>query len=119
MKKSRIQITSNYTSHDHFVFFLLSVVYLEIYGYTAQMTSRNWTRKNSNATTTNNNISKTTNASTSILNQLSIKEKETSGVYKWINTSNAAVENPMIRVFTNTSSTIKIQNPIDTKHELL
>ncbi len=35
-----------------------------------------WIRKNSNAITTNNNIFKTTNASTSILNHLLVKEEE-------------------------------------------
>jgi hypothetical protein len=38
--------------------------------------------KNNNATTTNNNISKTTNAYIYVLNQLSIKDEERSGVYK-------------------------------------
>jgi hypothetical protein len=38
--------------------------------------------KNSNAATANNNTSKTTNASTSNPNQLSVKGEKISGVYK-------------------------------------
>jgi len=49
--------------------------------------------------------------------QLSVKEV-TSGLYRWINGSNGA-DNPMLKVFTNTNNTIKIQNPTDTKHELI
>jgi hypothetical protein len=76
-------------------------------------------KKNSSATTTNYNTSKTTNASTSNPNQLSVKEEETSSVYKWINAGNTTAENPKIKAFTNTNKTINIQNPADTKHELV
>ena len=66
---------------------------------------------------TNNVNTSTTNASVSNTAQLSVKEV-TSGVYKWINASNAAY-NPTLKVFTNTNNIIKIQNPTDTKHELI
>jgi hypothetical protein len=49
--------------------------------------------------------------------QLSVKEV-TSGVYRWINGSNGA-DNPTLKAFTNTNNVIKIQNPTDTKHELI
>jgi plastocyanin len=100
-------------------FFIIGIVFSGGYGYTAQMASAiEDEEKNSNATM-NNNISKTTNASTPVQNQLSVKEEETSGVYKWINASNATSENPTIKAFTNTNNTINIQNPTDTKHELI
>ncbi len=49
--------------------------------------------------------------------QLSVKEV-TSGVYRWINGSNGA-DNPTLKVFANANNVIKIQNPTDTKHELI
>ena len=49
--------------------------------------------------------------------QLSTKEVS-SGVYRWISSSNGAI-NPTLKVSSNTANTIKIQNPTDTKHELI
>jgi hypothetical protein len=59
------------------------------------------------------------NATTSTTNtiQLSTKELEP-GVYNWIDTSKGA-SNPTLKVFANASNIIKIQNPTDTKHELI
>ena len=37
---------------------------------------------------------------------------------RWINANNT-VNNPTLKVFKNTTSLIKIQNPTDTKHELI
>ena len=49
--------------------------------------------------------------------QLSAKEI-TSGVYRWTN-STTGMFNPSMKVFANASNIIKIQNPSDTKHELI
>jgi plastocyanin len=49
--------------------------------------------------------------------QLSAKEI-TSGVYRWTN-STTGTFNPSLKVFANASNIIKIQNPTDTKHELI
>ncbi len=49
--------------------------------------------------------------------QLGAKEVK-NGVYNWIDSSNA-VSNPTIKALTNTKNIIKIQNPTDTKHELI
>ena len=71
-----------------------------------------------NATNNNSNNSTSTNKiMTNNIVQLSVKEV-TSGVYKWINGSNG-VDNPTLKVFTNANNIIKIQNPTDTKHELI
>lgn len=70
-----------------------------------------------NGTINKSNTPTTNNASAFNIAQLSVKEV-TSGVYKWINANNAS-ENPTIKGFTNTSNVIKIQNPTDTKHELI
>jgi plastocyanin len=65
---------------------------------------KNTTTSTTSATTSNNTI------------QLSIKEVKE--VYNWIDTSNG-VSNPTLKVFANASNIIKIQNPTDTKHELI
>jgi plastocyanin len=49
--------------------------------------------------------------------QLAVKE-ESEGVYRWISSNGGAV-NPTLKVPANTNSIIKIQNPTDTKHELI
>jgi plastocyanin len=49
--------------------------------------------------------------------QLSAKEI-TSGVYRWTN-STTGMFNPSMKVFANANNIIKIQNPTDTKHELI
>ena len=49
--------------------------------------------------------------------QLSTKE-ESPGVYRWIGVNTGTI-NPTLKVSANTNSTIKIQNPTDTKHELI
>jgi plastocyanin len=69
-------------------------------------------KENTTTNTTSSNKTMTNNTF-----QLSVKEV-TSGVYRWINASNGA-DNPMIKVFANANNVIKIQNPTDTKHELI
>lgn len=67
------------------------------------------------ATATNATTSHTSNSVATI--NLTVKEV-TDGVYKWINSSNSA-QNPPIKVFENTNNMINIQNPTDTKHQLI
>ena len=61
--------------------------------------------KDTNSTTTNR------------VQLLSVKEVK-DGVYNWLNKSNGA-SNPTLDVLVNTKNIIKIQNPTDTKHELI
>jgi plastocyanin len=68
-----------------------------------------------NATTNNSTSANKTMTNNTV--QLSVKEV-TSGVYKWINGSNGA-DNPTLKAFTNADNIIKIQNPTDTKHQLI
>lgn len=49
--------------------------------------------------------------------QLSVKE-ELEGVYRWVS-SDAGTANPTLEVSPNTANIINIQNPTDTKHELI
>jgi hypothetical protein len=67
------------------------------------------------ATTANATTSHTSNPTNTI--NLTVKEV-TDGVYKWINSSNSA-QNPTIKVIANTNNIINIQNPTDTKHQLI
>ena len=59
----------------------------------------------------------TASSSSSNTIQLSVKE-QSEGVYRWIS-SNGGTENPTLKVSANTNNIIKIQNPTDTKHELI
>ena len=56
-------------------------------------------------------------STTNRIQSLSAKEVK-DGVYNWINGSNGA-SNPTLDVLVNTKNIIKIQNPTDTKHELI
>src|SRR4249919_1481069 len=59
------------------------------------------------------------NATTSTTNTIQLSTKEVKpGVYNWIDTGKAT-SNPTLKVFANASNIIKIQNPTDTKHELI
>lgn len=51
-------------------------------------------------------------------NSIGLSVSEISGVYKWINGSSNA-ENPELNLKANSNHTIQIQNPTDTKHELI
>jgi plastocyanin len=63
-----------------------------------------------------NTTTSTTSATTN--NTIQLSTKEVKEVYNWIDTSNGA-SNPTLKVFANASNIIKIQNPTDTKHELI
>jgi plastocyanin len=64
-----------------------------------------------------NTTTSTTSATTSN-NTIQLSTKEVKEVYNWIDTRNGA-SNPTLKVFVNASNIIKIQNPTDTKHELI
>jgi len=52
-------------------------------------------------------------------NTIQLSTKEVSpGVYRWISSSGGAI-NPTLKVSSNIVNIIKIQNPTDTKHELI
>lgn len=59
----------------------------------------------------------TSSSSSSNPIQLSTKE-ESPGIYRWIG-ANTGTINPTLKILANTNSIIKIQNPTDTKHELI
>ncbi|MFL6409069.1 MAG: cupredoxin domain-containing protein [Nitrososphaeraceae archaeon] len=61
---------------------------------------------------------KNTTTSTTNNNTIQLSTKEVKEVYNWIDTRNGA-SNPTLKVFVNASNIIKIQNPTDTKHELI
>ena len=49
---------------------------------------------------------------------MSLSVKQVAGAYKWTNATNGA-ENPQLNLNTKMNNTIKIQNPTDTKHNLV
>ena len=70
---------------------------------------------NASKTTTTASTTTTSNGAATI--QLTAKEVS-NGVYRWIDTTNGAA-NPKLKVFENANNIIKIQNPTDTKHQLI
>ena len=49
---------------------------------------------------------------------IQLSAKEALGGYRWINAANGAI-NPTMNFAVNTNKTIQIQNPTDTKHQLI
>jgi plastocyanin len=89
---------------------LLFGVVFSLYGYHVQMAVA--APKGKTATTT-------TTASTTTNGMIKLSAKEVkSGVYAWIDNSTGKT-NPTLKVLANANNTITIQNPTDTKHELI
>jgi plastocyanin len=71
------------------------------------------------AGTQGNNATSATAITTTNGTTIQLTAKELSdGVYRWIDTNNGAA-NPKLKVFENANNAIKIQNPTDTKHQLI
>ena len=88
---------------------LFGVVY-SLYAYHVQMAVAAPKGKGATATTT---------ASTATNGVIKLSAKEVkSGVYAWIDNSTGKT-NPTLKVSANANNTISIQNPTDTKHELI
>lgn len=68
----------------------------------------------SNQASASSGVQSTSSNSSSIL----LSVKQVAGDYKWINAT-SGTENPELTLKTNENNTIKIQNPTDTKHELI
>jgi plastocyanin len=90
---------------------LLFGVVFSLYGYHGQMAVAAPKGKSTTATAT------TSSTATNGMIKLSAKEVK-SGVYAWIDNSTGKT-NPTLKVFANANNTISIQNPTDTKHELI
>jgi plastocyanin len=78
--------------------------------------SKDTTPDNSPATT--NSASQTQQQQPPIPGAIQLSAKETSGGYRWINATNGAI-NPTMNFAVNINKTIQMQNPTDTKHQLL
>ena len=87
------------------------MIYNNLFGYPLQIATG---AQGTNAPKATTATATTTNGTTI---QLTAKEVS-DGVYKWIDTNNGAA-NPKLKVFENANNIIKIQNPTDTKHELI
>src|SRR3989442_3519964 len=79
-----------------------------LYGYHVQMAV---------AAPKGKSITATASTATNGMIKLSSKEVK-SGVYTWID-NNTGKTNPTLKVSANANNTITIQNPTDTKHELI
>jgi plastocyanin len=106
---------------------LLFGVVLSLYGYHTQITDAkksNQHNGSSSKDTTPDIIAATTNSASQTQQQppipgaIQLSAKEASGGYRWINAANGAI-NPTMNFAVNTNKTIQMQNPTDTKHQLI
>ena len=86
-----------------------------LFGYPLQIAAAGAQGTNNLKTTTTAASTTTTKKGATI--QLTAKEVS-NGVYRWIDTANGAA-NPKLKVLENANNVIKIQNPTDTKHQLI
>ena len=106
---------------------MLFGVVLSLYGYHTQIAdvkkSHQHNRSNSKDTTPDNTPDTASPASQTqqqppIPGAIQLSAKEASGGYRWINATNGAI-NPTMNFAVNTNKTIQMQNPTDTKHQLI
>jgi plastocyanin len=107
---------------------LLFGVVSSLYGYHTQIVdakkSHQHNGSSSTKDTTPDNTPATTNSATQTQQQppipgaIQLSAKEASGGYRWINATNGAI-NPTMNFAVNTNKTIQLQNPTDTKHQLI
>jgi plastocyanin len=107
---------------------LLFGVVSSLYGYHTQIVDAKKSHRhngtsNKDATPDNtpdtaNSTSQTKQQQPPISGAIQLSAKEASGGYRWINATNGAI-NPTMNFAVNTNKTIQLQNPTDTKHQLL
>ncbi|MGB6674369.1 MAG: hypothetical protein WBE34_18220 [Candidatus Nitrosopolaris sp.] len=105
---------------------MLFGVVLNLYGYHTQIVDakKSHYSASSSKDATPDNTPATTNSAILTLQQppipgaIQLSAKEASGGYRWINATNGAI-NPTMNFAVNTNKTIQMQNPTDTKHQLI
>ncbi|MDQ6863133.1 MAG: hypothetical protein M3044_04850 [Thermoproteota archaeon] len=105
---------------------LLFGVVSTLYGYHTQIADAKKSHHNGSSSkdTTPDNTPATTNSASQTQQQppipgaIQLSAKEASGGYRWINATNGAI-NPTMNFAVNTNKTIQMQNPTDTKHQLI
>lgn len=105
---------------------LLFGVVLNLFGYHTQIADAKKGHHSSSSSkdATPDNTPATTNSAIQTQQQVPIpgaiqlSAKEASGGYRWINATNGAI-NPTMNFAVNTNKTIQLQNPTDTKHQLI
>jgi plastocyanin len=110
---------------------LLFGVVLSLYGYHTQIADAKKSHQHNSGTgssssspdTTPDTTTLATSAATQqqqppIKDAIQLSAKEASGGYRWINATNGAI-NPTMNFAVNTNKTIQMQNPTDTKHQLI
>jgi hypothetical protein len=105
---------------------LLLGVVSSMYGYHTQIADAKKSHHNGSTSkdTTPDNTPATTNSASQTQQQppipgaIQLSAKEASGGYRWINATNGAI-NLTMNFAVNTNKTIQMQNPTDTKHQLI
>ena len=105
---------------------LLFGVVSSLYGYQTQIADAKKSHHNGSSSkdTTPDNTPATTNSASQTQQQqpipgaIQLSAKEASGGYRWINATNGAI-NPTMNFAVNTNKTIQMQNPTDTKQQLI
>jgi hypothetical protein len=105
---------------------LLFGVVSSLYGYHTQIADAKKSHHNGSSSkdTTPDNTPATTNPASQTQQQspipgaIQLSAKEALGGYRWINATNGAI-NPTMNFAANTNKTIQMQNPTDTKHQLI
>jgi hypothetical protein len=109
---------------------LLFGVVSSLYGYHTQIADAKKSHQHNGSSskdTTPDNTPDTTNSASQTQQQpqqkpipgaIQLSAKEASGGYRWINATNGAI-NPTMNFVANANKTIQIQNPTDTKHQLI
>jgi heme/copper-type cytochrome/quinol oxidase subunit 2 len=88
-----------------------------LYGQSPVKPQTSGTTAAASSSSSSSSLCSSSSSSSSNTIQLSTKE-ESPGIYRWIG-ANTGTTNPMLKIPANTNSIIKIQNPTDTKHELI
>ncbi len=110
---------------------LLFGVVSSLYGYHTQIVDakkshhHNGTSSGTSSSSHDTTPDTTTSATSAATQQqppipgaIQLSAKEASGGYRWINTTNGAI-NPTMNFAVNSNKTIQLQNPTDTKHQLI
>jgi hypothetical protein len=106
---------------------LLFGVVSNLYGYHTQTAAAKKSHHNNGSSSKDATPDNTPDTGSSQIQQqqpppipgaVQLSAKEASGGYRWINATSGAI-NPTMNFVANTNKTIQIQNPTDTKHQLI
>jgi plastocyanin len=117
MKKS-FTLGLNFAVVVAIVSFGLGILYIPVQQNQNAFGAYNTSNPSSTLSNVQSSAVSTSSGAKSDYNSIALSVKQDGGVYKWTNATNG-VENPELNLKTNVNNTIQIQNPTDTKHELV